>query len=151
MRLINNLLILGIMAISACNGDPSRLPADVVNIPNSASGSVSENALPEMKFVKLEHDFGQVVMGEVVTYAFKFRNTGKGDLVIANISASCGCTASNFPKQPIKPGEENFIEVSFNSEGRLGFQNKTLTVAANTQPGTIVLTIKAKVVSPEFQ
>lgn len=151
MRQLNYILILGILAFGACNGNPSRLPADVVNIPNSASGTGNENALPAIEFAKLEHDFGQVVMGEVVTYAFKFRNTGKSDLVIANISASCGCTATNFPKGPIKPGEENYIEVSFNSSGRLGFQNKTLTVAANTQPSNIVLSIKAKVVSPELQ
>ena len=137
------------VSIISCSGDKSQVPASVVTIPNSASGSDNKDQLPVLKFNSLEHDFGKVIQGEIVSYAFKFRNTGKTDLVIANISASCGCTASNYPKIPVKPGAEDVIEVIFNSSGKQGFQNKTLTIAANTQPNTTELTIKAIVIIPE--
>jgi hypothetical protein len=142
---------IGLIVLISCSGDRSQVPANVVNIPNSASGDQNLDQLPAMEFVKLEHDFGKVIQGEVVSYAFKFKNTGKADLVIASISASCGCTAGKYPKRPVKPGEEDFIEVSFDSSGREGFQNKTLDIAANTQPSITTITIKAMVFRPERQ
>jgi hypothetical protein len=143
--------MIGITLIISCTGDKSQVPANVVNIPNSASGNGNQNQLPVIEFAKLEHDFGKVIQGEIVSYSFKFKNTGKSDLVIANISAACGCTASKYPKIPVKPGEEQIIEVSFNSAGKQGFQSKTLQVAANTQPSNTTLTVKAMVFIPEQQ
>jgi len=137
-----------LLAIS-CATENDKVPAGVVNIPNTASGNAETGQLPVLTFDKLEHDFGKVIQGEIVTYSFKFKNTGKSDLVIANISAACGCTASEYPKRPVKPGEEEKVEVIFNSSGKQGFQNKTLTIAANTQPGTTELTVKAMVIIPE--
>ena len=151
MKLSRLMIILSMMVIVSCSGDRSRVPADVVNIPNSASGNDNQDRLPMIEFTSTEHDFGKVIQGEVVSYSFKFKNTGKSDLVIANISAACGCTASEYPKEPVKPGEEKVIEVIFNSSGKQGFQNKTLTVAANTQPSNTTLTIKAQVIIPEKQ
>jgi len=151
MKLSRLLILLSLMVLVSCSGDRSRVPADVVNIPNSASGNDNQDRLPMIEFTTTEHDFGKVIQGEVVSYSFKFKNTGKSDLVIANISAACGCTASEYPKEPVKPGEEKVIEVIFNSSGKQGFQNKTLTVAANTQPSNTTLTIKAQVIIPEKQ
>ncbi len=151
MKIFRLLIILSLLAVVSCSGDKTRVPASVVNIPNSASGNNDNNLLPVIEFSTVEHDFGKIIQGELVTYAFRFKNTGKSDLVIASISAACGCTASEYPKTPVKPGEENFIKVSFDSEGKEGFQNKTLLVAANTQPSTTTLTIKAIVILPERQ
>jgi len=142
-------MVIGLIVLISCSGDRSQVPANVVNIPNSASGDQNLDRLPVMEFVKLEHDFGKVIQGEVVSYAFKFKNTGNADLVIANISATCGCTAGKYPKLPVKPGEEEFIEISFNSSGKEGFQNKTLDIAANTQPSITTITVKAMVFLPE--
>jgi hypothetical protein len=69
-------------------------------------------------------------------------------MVISNVKGSCGCTVADFPKKPIRPGEENKITVRFDSEGKRGLQNKTLTVAANTQPNVKILTIKAEIIEP---
>ena len=151
MKIFRWIIVLSILAVSSCSGDKTQVPAGVVNIPNSGSGKTGEGKLPVMEFATLEHDFGKVIQGEVVSYSFKFKNTGNADLVIANISAACGCTASQYPKTPVKPGTEDKIEVIFNSSGKQGFQNKTLQVAANTQPSNIVLTIKAMVFIPEKQ
>jgi hypothetical protein len=151
MKIFRLMIMLSLMVIISCSGDKTQIPANVVNIPNSANGNNNQDELPVIKFNTLEHDFGKVIQGEVVTFGFKFKNTGKSDLVIANISAACGCTASEYPKTPVKPGEENVVEVSFDSSGKQGFQNKTLEVAANTQPSNTVLSIKAIVIIPENQ
>jgi hypothetical protein len=151
MKTIRLLVILGLAALMSCSHNKTQVPASVVNIPNSASGNSGQSVLPVMEFTQVEHDFGKVIQGEIVSYSFKFKNTGNADLVIANVSASCGCTAGEYPRTPVRPGEEGTIEVSFDSSGRQGFQSKDLTIAANTQPSHIILTIKAIIIIPENQ
>ena len=151
MKIFRLLVLLGLAALISCSPSKTQVPASVVNIRNSASGNNDQSVLPVMKFAQVEHDFGKIIQGEKVSYSFKFKNTGNSDLVIAKVSATCGCTASDYPRTPVKPGEEGVIEVSFNSSGKQGFQNKDLTIAANTQPSNTILTIKAIVIIPENQ
>jgi hypothetical protein len=140
---------LALLALLACNHPSDQIPGGVVSMPNTASGKTSLEGLPVISFKDTIHDFGRVIQGEVVSYAFKFTNTGKSDLVIAGVSASCGCTATEYPKKPVKPGEDDYIKVTFTSGGREGFQKKTVTIAANTQPNTTIIAIKALVITPE--
>lgn len=130
------------------NEDKSLLPSDIVNNPNSAEGKIDTD-LPVIHFENDFYDFGRIIQGEKVSFGFKFTNKGKSDLIISKVSTSCGCTVTDFPKTPIKPGESNKIEVKFDSENRRGFQNKTITVLSNSQPSTTLLRIKAQVVLPE--
>lgn len=124
-------------------------PAHIVINPDSAGGTPDKNSLPVISFETDFHDFGKLSSGEKVTYAFNFKNTGKSLLLISNVSTSCGCTVSAFPKQPIKPGEGASIDVSFDSEGRHGMQSKMITVFSNTEPPTTTLRIQSQVVEPE--
>ena len=127
---------------------------------DALSGSVIENAatagkpsdpgqMPAMSFPMDEHDFGRLIQGTTVSYGFKFTNTGGSDLVIASVSSSCGCTVTDYPKDPVKPGKDGLVMVTFKTEGKRGFQHKTVTVMANTQPNTKVLKISAEVRLPE--
>jgi hypothetical protein len=127
------------------------LSTDVVENPNTANGKGDLSMLPVIKFEEEVHDFGKIIDGETVSVDFKFKNTGKTDLIIADVTTSCGCTVPSFPKSPVRPGGEGFIKVSFNSAGKRGFQTKSIAVVANTQPNTISLRIKAQVVSPGSQ
>lgn len=104
---------------------------------------------PVITFEETEYDFGTVIEGAQVQKMFHFTNTGKGPLVISSVTASCGCTVpKNWPRTPIKPGEKAYVEVIFDSEGRAGTANKTLTVVANTQPTDTYLKLKGTVVGP---
>lgn len=145
------LAVLILLIFFSCNRQNSSndLPAGVVSNPNTADGTTNKDALPVISFEKDFHDFGKLISGEQVTYSFKFKNTGKSLLIISNVSTSCGCTVSSFPKQPIKPGEEATIDVSFDSEGKHGLQSKTITVFTNTQPPNATLRIQSQVVEPE--
>jgi hypothetical protein len=145
------LLVLISILMASCRyqNKSSDLPGDVVNNPNSAEGTFDKDALPVISFEKDFHDFGRLISGEQVTYAFKFKNTGKSLLLISDVSTSCGCTISAFPKQPVKPGESATVDVSFDSAGRHGLQTKSVTVFANTQPPTTTLRIQSLVVEPE--
>ncbi len=129
--------------------DKDLLPSDIVRNPNSADGKVNAGDMPVMEFEKDFHDFGRVIQGEKVSYGFRFTNSGESDLIISGVSTSCGCTVPDFPKVPVKPGESQKIDVKFDSEGRRGFQNKTITISSNAQPATQVIRIKAEVILPE--
>ncbi len=103
---------------------------------NTADNSTTANAAdaPVMKFDKDIHDFGKIKSGDKVTYDFKFTNTGKSPLIITDAVATCGCTKPVWPNTPIKPGESAAINVTFNSAGKMGLQDKMITITANTNP-----------------
>jgi len=133
------------LTVACSNNNSTMIKSEDVNNPLSANGDVDVSQLPKFEFKEETHDFGKLAAGEKVSYTFKFKNVGKTDLVIADAKASCGCTVADYPKTPVKPGAESGIVVSFNSEGKKGIQNKTVTLVANTQPNTKVLTIKAEI------
>lgn len=120
----------------------------VVTNPKTADGNERLDLLPEITFKATEHDFGRIIEGENVSFNFSFINTGKRDLVLADVSSSCGCTVASYPKTAIRPGEAGIIKVTFNSQGRKGFQAKSVVVVANTQPNVVQLKIKAQVIAP---
>lgn len=156
MKIKKLILLLPLTVLFACNGkkEPSgdgKINPEVVNNPASASGSSAsdQDAIPEFTFETDTHDFGVIQQGEKVTYAFKFKNTGKAPLVISSANASCGCTVPEYTKTPVQPGEEGFITVTFDSSGKTGMNSKTVTLIANTIPNTKVLTISADIQAPQ--
>ncbi|MDZ7740353.1 MAG: DUF1573 domain-containing protein [Bacteroidota bacterium] len=155
MRLLSFLLIMSIVSIGmiSCDGQKGKqeeqISTDVITNPKSAEKDDDMGYLPSIEFNKTEHDFGKVIEGEIVTYSFRFKNTGRSDLIISSVSSSCGCTASEYPRDPVEPGEEGIVRLSFDSSRRKGFQSKTATVLANTQPNRTSLRIKAMVINPE--
>jgi len=86
---------------------------------------------PKIKFDKEQHEFGDVKQGEKVSHSFTFKNTGNEPLVLNNVLATCGCTVTEWPKDPVQPGKSAEIEVKFNTAGRLGKQNKVITIISN--------------------
>lgn len=144
------LLLLTILTFVACGPDNGgkELDSDDIKVNASANGSTNED-LPEMKFEADEFDFGMITQGEKVSHAFIFKNTGKTNLIISGASGSCGCTVPEWSKEPIEPGKEGKINVVFNSEGKRGKQEKTVTIVTNCEPATRVVRIKAEIVVAE--
>ncbi|MBN1339338.1 MAG: DUF1573 domain-containing protein [Bacteroidales bacterium] len=139
--------ILTLVLMVSCGRRDGELSSGVVSNPVTADGE-SKGDLPEITFEKPEHDFGRIIQGEKVSCSFKFTNTGKSDLIISAVSSICGCTVPTFPKDPVRPGAEGKLSVTFDSEGRKGFQTKIITVLSNSQPNTKQLRIKAQIIEP---
>lgn len=97
------------------------------------------------EFGEMEYDFGTIQEGQVIEHEFKFTNTGQAPLVISNIQASCGCTTPDWTKAPVKPGEEGYVKVAFNSANKSGVQSPTVTIQANTSPNVTRLRLKGNV------
>ncbi len=137
-----------IMMLISCGGnDNNKISTDVVTNSSSAEKG-GEKKSAKIEFDRTKHDFGEVIEGEIVSYNFKFKNTGNVDLIIRSVNASCGCTIAKKPEKSIKPGQEEYLEVTFDSNRRKGFQHKTVTVLTNAQPSKQILHINAKIIKP---
>jgi hypothetical protein len=109
------------------------------------TASLIENST-SIKFEKDLIDFGKLSSGEVVTCSFKFKNTGKNDLIISSVTGNCGCTVADYPRTPIAPNQEGQITVRYDSEGTNQFRVvKEISVLANTTPATTKLRIVADI------
>src|ERR1035437_3834101 len=142
--LISKLLIATLILITtACHheekkNDAAKISTDVINVPSTASGKPAvPGSAPMMVFNEVVHDFGKITQGEKVSYSFIFKNTGGSDLVISSAQGSCGCTVPSYPKEPIKIGQESKIDVVFDSDGKSGLVEKTITLVTNCNPSKI--------------
>jgi hypothetical protein len=109
-----------------------------------------EEALPltTVEFMEDSHNFGEIPEGEKVSHVFKFRNSGQNPLKVENVKPSCGCTTPDWSKDPIPPGEEGFVTVEFNSQGKTGAQKKSVTVLFNnTDPKNKILNFTGEVIA----
>jgi len=146
--LIYGMLVTTMMWTASCsNSNKNKVDSDIVHNEATADGEVTGEG-PVISFEKTEHDFGDIMEGEKVEYAFKFTNTGNKDLVITSHSTTCGCTVPEYPKGAIAPGEGGIIKIAFNSKGKEGMTNKSITISTNGTTRDAVLTIKANVIEP---
>ena len=90
-------------------------------------------------------DLGEIPQGTPKPIEFSFKNTGTKSVLITNVKAACGCTATNYTKTPIKPGETATITATYNA-ATAGPFSKTVTVSLNENEVPKILTIKGKVV-----
>jgi Protein of unknown function (DUF1573) len=110
-----------------------------------APAAVENKNQADMKFEALEFNYGTIKQGDKVEHEFVFTNTGKEPLIITNAQGSCGCTVPDYPKEPIKKGETAKIHVTFNSAGKMGMQDKTVTITSNAKTNPVVLHIKGNI------
>ncbi|WP_258104900.1 DUF1573 domain-containing protein [Marinoscillum sp. MHG1-6] len=86
---------------------------------------------PKIEFEEKLHEFGDITQGDRVEYTFKYKNTGTEPLLLASVRTTCGCTAPNWSRDPLAPGESADLIVRFNSTGKMGMQNKVITINSN--------------------
>ena len=77
------------------------------------------------------------------------KNEGTTPLVIANVTASCGCTTPEWTKEPIPSGQTGEVKVTFDPKNRPGNFMKTIRLYGNAMQNGFVLTIRGKVEKAE--
>ncbi len=114
--------------------------------------AVTNNTLPIVRIAdaafawdETVYDFGKIKLNEPVAHEFTFTNSGDEPLVIAAVKASCGCTVTEYTKDPIPVGGKGFVKATYNA-AKAGVFSKTVTISANTSESTVLLTIKGEVV-----
>jgi len=117
-----------------------------------APAEVKAAAAPIQSAIKWDqemHDFGDIEKGKPVTYAFTFTNTTKETVLITTVRPACGCTAADYTKTPIKPGEKGMVAATFNAASGGMFQKSvTITTTENGVEAVKTLSFKGKVLEP---
>ena len=91
------------------------------------------------------HNFGNVQQGIPVKHKFTIKNTGSQPLVIDKVNTTCGCTATQWPKEPIMPGESASITAQYNA-AKMGYFKKPATIISNASNGQVKLFLEGTVV-----
>lgn len=137
------------MAILASCGNSTQknenTEGETVVTDAAANDGADASVLGKIEYVETEFDFGTVTEGDVVDHVFKFKNTGDAPVILSQVSASCGCTTPDYTRDPVLPGQEGEIKVSFNSSGQVGKQQKIVTVSSNAENRVSTVQIKGTV------
>jgi hypothetical protein len=121
-------------ALFACKTNDKKVGTPLSTDEKAATTTDSNNLTSIQWLDTIEQDLGKVKEGTIVEVSYRFKNTGTKSLVIADVVAGCGCTVPEKPEQAFLPGEEGVIKAKFDSKGRLGTNDKYVTVTANTTP-----------------
>lgn len=90
-------------------------------------------------------DVGEIPQGTPKAIVYEFKNTGKTAVVITNVKGSCGCTATDYTKEPILPGKSAKITATYNAANKGAF-TKTVTVTTSAEETPKTLTLKGTVI-----
>lgn len=126
-------------------------PPPMVNSPIQRQEKLIEKSqnqpLTNIAISENHYDFKEVKKGQTVSHRYEFTNTGKKPLIISAVVPGCGCTAPEYSKEPIMPGQNGFVTLTFDSTNFQGIQRKAAEVYANVEQLPIVLTFSANVIT----
>ena len=97
----------------------------------------SQEVGPKIEFESLEINYGKISKGDNGVRIFKFTNIGSEPLIINKVYSSCGCTIPKKPSSPIGPGQDDEIQVKYDTN-RVGPIRKTITVLSNAINSTTI-------------
>ena len=107
----------------------------------------SAQAKANIEFKERKHDFGKIPAVRKDSVCFYFENTGTAPLVIQKVTTTCGCTASEWSKEPIEPGSNGHVKVVFNPKGYNGTFSKSIFVKSNAETDVVLLKITGEVMN----
>ena len=119
--------------------------APVQNIQEELLKEAQGKPLTNIVLAQSHYDFGKVKKGESVQHVYEITNTGTNPLIINAVQPGCGCTAPDFTKEPIMPGQKGNITLHFDSTNFDGKVDKYADVFANVENAPIRLTFTADV------
>jgi len=126
------IILVSCIALAACNNSDKKAAAPTVDKNEALKDSANFTSIQWLD--SMHRDLGKVTEGEQVEVSYRFKNTGTKPLIITSVTASCGCTIPETPKEPFAPGAEGLIKATFNSKNRVGQNRKEVYVTANTTP-----------------
>ena len=139
-KLLFLLPFLAIVLFTACQPKDEKtvetgLPVTEVDNPITGGTPATPvtTEITSIAFAETAHAFGEVAMGDKVTHRFTFKNTGDKPLILESVKAACGCTATDYTKEPIAPGAEGYVETVMEAKS-VGIFKKTVAVTTNTDP-----------------
>jgi hypothetical protein len=127
-------LVLGLMSFSA-----------IAPVQSLATTAKTETAASAIVWKAETIDVGEIPQGTPKAIVYEFKNTGKTAVVITNVVGSCGCTATDYTKEPVLPGKSAKVTATYNAANKGAF-TKTVTVTTNAETAPKILTLKGTVI-----
>lgn len=123
---------------------PMQAPAPVATpaVPATPAAPQTPSLL---KWDKETHEFGTIEQGKPVSYEFTFTNTTNKDITLTNVKASCGCTATNYTKTAVKPGEKGTVTATYNAAAGGAFHKTVTVMTSEENAAPKIITIKGTV------
>lgn len=110
------------------------------------SAPVQNSAL---QFQPLSHDFGVVLEGDVIEYLFEYENTSSRPVSIVKAIKSCGCSKTEYSKDPIPAGGRGTVRFVLETDNKTGPQTKKLTLKTDeSDDSRVVLLLRGRIESP---
>ena len=136
------------VVVNGESGNTSRLTISATIEEDFSALSPEQLAnAPAISYDNPTFQFNEIKQGVKVEHNYTITNNGKSDLIIRKVKASCGCTAVSPADDIIAAGASTTLKVIFNSAGKIGKQNKTITVITNDpKHSRTVLWVKGDVV-----
>jgi hypothetical protein len=127
-------LVLGLMSFSA-----------IAPVQSLATTAKTETTASTIVWKAETIDVGEIPQGTPKAIVYEFKNTGKTAVVITNVVGSCGCTATDYTKEPVLPGKSAKVTATYNAANKGAF-TKTVTVTTNAETAPKILTLKGTVI-----
>ena len=93
-------------------------------------------------------ELGKVKQDNPATAVFEVTNISSEPLLIEQANPTCGCTISDYTKEPIAAGKTGYIKATYNAKN-LGMFEKHLTVKFAGTDDMKSITIKGEVIKNE--
>ena len=100
----------------------------------------AEAIMTEVAIDKTSISLGRFNWQKEQKATFSKKNTGNRPLAVQDVDTSCGCTSVSYSKEPVQPGGELKLGVTYTAEHPEHF-NKTITVYCNMESSPLVLKI----------
>ena len=95
-------------------------------------------------------DFGKALQNKTLSKEFTIHNYGTEDLVIQNVSTTCGCTVAGGYAKVIKPGGSTPLRVSLETRTYRGKVERKVLIRTNDPSAKVAeLKVEATVAEPE--
>lgn len=100
-----------------------------------------------LTFEKTVHDFGEITHEDgAQECSFKYKNQTDTTILIYDVKVFCNCTKVEWPRKPIRPGDEGEIKVRYDNEGAPHHFDKGVSVYTSTGKRPVLLRIKGTVI-----
>jgi Protein of unknown function (DUF1573) len=129
------LIILAALSLAACK----EMDKKVAPVEKMTKEEIEKAVTDTTNFTSITwldsttQSLGKLKKDQEIEITWRFKNSGDKNLIIENVTASCGCTIPEKPEQPFAPGQEGVIKAKFNGSGS-GTITKQVHVIANTKP-----------------
>ncbi|WP_018342913.1 DUF1573 domain-containing protein [Cytophaga aurantiaca] len=102
---------------------------------------------PKILVDKTFVDFGSIKTNEKTTREIRITNSGMADLTIRSVRTSCSCIEAFADKVTLKPGASTTIKIVFDTNDRLGVEDKMISIFSTDAANPIVIVkLKATVI-----